>query len=91
MTNMLVFSPGFTPAATSSIAGDRWGVSNSLNNPANVALDQGHYSAARDLHEESLILRRHLGDRSGVANSTQQSRQHRGSRWQLSDGCGVCA
>ena len=41
----------------------------SLNNLGNVALDQGDYPAARALLEESLAIRRELGDRWGIARA----------------------
>ena len=41
----------------------------SLSNLGHVALDQGDYPAARALLEESLAIRRELGDREGIAAS----------------------
>ena len=41
----------------------------SLNNLGIVAVNQGDYPAARALHEESLAIRRELGDQSGIATS----------------------
>jgi tetratricopeptide (TPR) repeat protein len=41
----------------------------SLNNLGGVAEDQGDFVAARALHEESLGIRRKLGDKSGIASS----------------------
>ena len=40
-----------------------------LNGAGNLAYAQADYSAARALHEESLALRRQLGDRNGIATS----------------------
>ena len=34
-----------------------------------MAFDEGDYVAARELHEESLAIRRELGDRRGIASS----------------------
>ncbi len=49
--------------------GDRWAVGQLLNNQACVASDQGEYTEARQLLEESLIIRRQLGDKAGLALS----------------------
>jgi non-specific serine/threonine protein kinase len=40
-----------------------------LNAAGVLSYDQGDYSAATTLHEESLAIRRELGDRSGIAGS----------------------
>ena len=39
------------------------GLAASLNNLGNLAADQGDYRGSRALHEESLAIRRELGDR----------------------------
>jgi serine/threonine-protein kinase PknK len=43
------------------------GISYFLNGLGNVAHEQGDYTSARALHEESLALRRELGDNQGIA------------------------
>ncbi|MBM3459804.1 MAG: tetratricopeptide repeat protein, partial [Armatimonadetes bacterium] len=40
-----------------------------LNGAGNLANDQGDYAAARAFHQESLAIRRGLGDRRGIAGS----------------------
>ena len=40
-----------------------------LNGAGALAYSQGDYASARSLHEESLSIRRELGDRQGVASS----------------------
>ena len=40
-----------------------------LNGAGNLVYSQGDYAAARSLHEESLAIRRELGDKSGIAAS----------------------
>ena len=49
--------------------GDRWAVGQLLNNQACVASDQGEYGEARSLLQESLQIRRQLGDKAGLALS----------------------
>jgi len=49
--------------------GDRWAVGQLLNNQACVASDEGKYAEARQLLEESLMIRRQLGDKAGLALS----------------------
>jgi hypothetical protein len=49
--------------------GDTLGTANSLNNLGRVAYDQGDYARAAALHEESLALRRELGEKRGIAYS----------------------
>ena len=44
------------------------GVSANLNSLGNIAKEVGHYEAARELHEESLVIKRELGDRQGLAD-----------------------
>src|SRR5258707_5160798 len=46
----------------------------SLSNVGHVALDQGDYPAARALLEESLAIRRALGDRFGTAKDRKSTR-----------------
>jgi non-specific serine/threonine protein kinase len=40
-----------------------------LNGAGNLAYNQGDYAAAQALHEESLAIRRELGDQRGIAGS----------------------
>ncbi len=40
-----------------------------LNGAGGLAIDQGDYAAARAWHEESLLIRRELGDQRGIAVS----------------------
>lgn len=47
----------------------RRGIAISLNNLGNVLYEVGDYVGARALHEESLAIKRELGDRSGVGTS----------------------
>ncbi len=49
--------------------GDKAGISDLLNELGNMALYQGDYAAAQALHEESLSLRREMGDKQGIATS----------------------
>lgn len=43
------------------------GIAASLHNLGRAAQSQGDYATARVLHEESLAIRRELGDKSGIA------------------------
>jgi tetratricopeptide (TPR) repeat protein len=49
--------------------GHQQGEGNSLNNLGNVALNQGDYGAAKGHFEQSLAIRREIGDRWGEGNS----------------------
>jgi hypothetical protein len=49
--------------------GNRLGVANSLNNLGAVAREQGDYPSARAHYEESLGIRREIGDRQSIAVS----------------------
>ena len=48
---------------------DRVRIAILLNNLGYLAFQQGEYSAARALHEESLTIRRELDDSGGIAYS----------------------
>src|SRR5262249_7586492 len=48
---------------------NRWVIAASLNDLGSVANLQEDYTTARSLYEESLAIRRALGDRLGVADS----------------------
>ena len=43
-----------------------------LNGAGNLAYGQGDYAGARALYEESLTIRRQLGDQQGIASCAQQ-------------------
>lgn len=45
------------------------GIAGTLHNLANVVREQGNYSSARSLYQESLVLRRELGDKRSIAVS----------------------
>jgi predicted ATPase/Tfp pilus assembly protein PilF len=54
-----------------SLAGDKWKgqMARALNGAGNLAQWQGDYASARALHEESLAIRREIGDKSGISAS----------------------
>jgi hypothetical protein len=52
---------------------DKWGIAALLKNLGNVACDQGDYASARSLLAESLVLRREVGDKRGIAESLEAS------------------
>ena len=47
--------------------GDAAARAKALNGAGNLACDQGDYAAAQALHEESVVMRRELGDRPCIA------------------------
>ncbi len=49
------------------VEGDRVGLATTLQRLGSIAREQGHYDAARRLHEESLAIWSELGDGVGVA------------------------
>ena len=47
----------------------RWGMANALNALGNVYLRQEAFEEARQVYQESLMIRRHIGDQRGIAIS----------------------
>ena len=47
----------------------RFGVGRTLNNIGSIYYAQNNYTQAIEYHEQSLVIRRQLGDRAGEAES----------------------
>jgi hypothetical protein len=54
--------------------GDRGVIAAALGNLATIAHDQGDFATAQKLSEESLLIRREIGNRRDIAVSPEQSR-----------------